>query len=79
MILSEKDKVFIERLKRLNYVLENEIVKIHSAYQRDPQKQGRRRPLIKDAGSKSIPGGPGFRKEDQPAAHCPSLPHRLAG
>jgi len=56
----------IERLKRLNYVLENEIVKIHSAYQRDPQKQGRRRPLIKDAGSKSIPGGPGYRKEDQP-------------
>ena len=58
----------LERLRRLNYVLENEILKIHSAFQRDAQKQGRRRPPLKDAGAPKgfPPGGGGARKEDQP-------------
>jgi len=57
----------LERLRRLNYVLENEILKIHSAYQRDGQKQGRRRPPLKDLGQKSFPAGMGgSRKEEQP-------------
>src|SRR5512137_2136580 len=41
----------LERLRRLNYVLENEILKIHSAFQRDAQKQGRRRPPLKESGA----------------------------
>ncbi|MCJ7643753.1 MAG: endopeptidase La [Candidatus Aminicenantes bacterium] len=57
----------LERLRRLNYVLENEILKIHSAYQRDGQKPGRRRPPLKDLGQKNIPAGMGGpRKEEQP-------------
>ena len=57
----------LERLRRLNYVLENEILKIHSAYQRDGQKPGRRRPPLKDPGQKNIPAGMGGpRKEEQP-------------
>ncbi len=57
----------LERLRRLNYVLENEILKIHSAYQRDGQKQGRRRPPLKDPGQKNFPAGMGgSRKEEQP-------------
>ena len=57
----------LERLRRLNYVLENEILKIHSAYQRDGQKQGRRRPPLKDPGQKNFPAGlGGSRKEEQP-------------
>jgi ATP-dependent Lon protease len=57
----------LERLRRLNYVLENEILKIHSAYQRDGQKQGRRRPPLKDPGQKNFPAGMGGpRKEEQP-------------
>jgi ATP-dependent Lon protease len=57
----------LERLRRLNYVLENEIQKIQSAYQRDGQKQGRRRPTLKDLGQKNFPGGMGgARKEEQP-------------
>ncbi|HEX2694587.1 MAG TPA: LON peptidase substrate-binding domain-containing protein, partial [Acidobacteriota bacterium] len=58
----------LERLRRLNYVLENEILKIHSAFQRDAQKQGRRRPPLKDAGGPKgfPPGAGGARKEDQP-------------
>jgi len=57
----------LERLRRLNYVLENEILKIHSAYQRDGQKQGRRRPPLKDLGQKNFPAGMGgSRKEEQP-------------
>ncbi|HOW85486.1 MAG TPA: endopeptidase La [Candidatus Aminicenantes bacterium] len=60
-----------ERLRRLNYVLENEILKIHSAYQKDPNRAaGRRRGSFKDqagGGQKPFPpGAPGGRKEDQP-------------
>src|SRR5512137_845639 len=57
-----------ERLRRLNYVLENEILKIHSAYQKDPNRAARRRATFKDpTGQKPFPpGAPGGRKEDQP-------------
>jgi ATP-dependent Lon protease len=58
-----------ERLRRLNYVLENEILKIHSAYQKDPNRGARRRGAFKDQhqGQKPFPPGtPGSRKEDQP-------------
>jgi ATP-dependent Lon protease len=56
-----------ERLRRLNYVLENEILKLHSSFQKEPQRPGRRRPTYKDSSQKIFPpGSSGFRKEDQP-------------
>src|SRR5512141_231343 len=74
MPLEEKQNLLetvnsFERLRRLNYVLENEILKIHSAYQKDPNRGARRRGSFKDqpAGQKPFPpGAPGGRKEDQP-------------
>jgi ATP-dependent Lon protease len=73
MPLEEKQNLLetvnsFERLRRLNYVLENEILKIHSAYQKDPGRSVRRRVPMKDqAGPKAFPPGmPGGRKEDQP-------------
>jgi hypothetical protein len=58
MPLEEKQNLLetvnsFERLRRLNYVLENEILKIHSAYQKDPGRAARRRGTFKDQ-----PGGP---------------------
>ncbi|MCJ7488344.1 MAG: endopeptidase La [Candidatus Aminicenantes bacterium] len=75
MPLEEKQNLLetvnsFERLRRLNYVLENEILKIHSSYQKDPQRASRRRTGLKDQppGQKGgfPPGSPNFRKEDQP-------------
>lgn len=73
MPLEEKQNLLetvnsFERLRRLNYVLENEILKIHASYQKDPQRAARRRSTFKDQpGQKGFaPGSPNFRKEDQP-------------
>ncbi|HYA49182.1 MAG TPA: endopeptidase La [Burkholderiales bacterium] len=72
MPLDEKQNLLetansLERLRRLNYVLENEILKIHASYQKDPQRANRRRVTIKEQGQKPFPPGtPPFRKEDQP-------------
>ncbi len=75
MPLEEKQNLLetvnsFERLRRLNYVLENEILKIHTSYQKDPQRASRRRTGLKDQppGQKGgfPPGSPNFRKEDQP-------------
>lgn len=75
MPLEEKQNLLetvnsFERLRRLNYVLENEILKIHASYQKDPQRAARRRPGFKDQpqpGQKGFPpGSPNLRKEDQP-------------
>jgi ATP-dependent Lon protease len=73
MSLEEKQNLLetansLERLRRLNYVLENEILKIHASYQKDPQRANRRRVTLKDQqGQKPFPPGtPPFRKEDQP-------------
>ncbi len=72
MPLEEKQNLLetassLERLRRLNYVLENEILKIHASYQKDPQRANRRRVSLKDQAQKTFPpGSPGYRKEDQP-------------
>jgi ATP-dependent Lon protease len=72
MPLEEKQNLLetansLERLRRLNYVLENEILKIHASYQKDPQRSSRRRVTLKEQGQKAFPpGAPNFRKEDQP-------------
>ena len=72
MPLEEKQNLLetansLERLRRLNYVLENEILKIHASFQKDPQRANRRRMTLKEQGQKAFPpGAPSLRKEDQP-------------
>jgi ATP-dependent Lon protease len=57
----------LERIKRLNYVLENEIFKIHSRLKKDGKTSGRRKlPPLREAGQKVFPAGLNFKKEDQP-------------
>ncbi len=71
MPLEEKQNILetvnsLERLRRLNFVLENEILKIQSSYSRDPQRAARRRTVFKESGQKGLPPGmPGARKDDQ--------------
>jgi ATP-dependent Lon protease len=56
----------LERIKRLNYLLENEILKIHSKLRRDT-KHDRQRMTGKDTRQPNLfPPGPNFRKEEQP-------------
>jgi len=55
-----------ERLQRLNFVLENEILKVHSKLRSGSKKQSRRRSPFRDPGQKIFPPGLGYRKEDQP-------------
>ncbi len=56
----------LERIRRLNYLLENEILKIHSKLRRDT-KHDRQRITGKDSRQPHLfPPGPNFRKEDQP-------------
>jgi ATP-dependent Lon protease len=72
MPLEEKQNILetvnsLERLRRLNYVLENEILKIQSHLSRESQRTGRRRTVFKGEGQKAFPpGAPGARKDDQP-------------
>lgn len=55
----------LERLKRLNYIIENEILNIHSKL-RKQGKRDRRKIPHREAGQKVFPAGMGFKKEDQP-------------
>jgi len=56
----------LERTRRLNYLLENEILKIHSKLRRDT-KHDRQKVSVKDARQQTLfPPGPNFRKEEQP-------------
>jgi ATP-dependent Lon protease len=55
-----------ERIRRLNYILENEILKVHSRLKKEGKKPGGRKITIKDTGQKIFPTGLSFKKEDQP-------------
>lgn len=55
----------LERMQRLNFILENEILKVHSKLRDEGKKPGRRRSLF-EPGQKVFPTGLGFKKEDQP-------------
>jgi len=55
-----------ERIRRLHYVIENEILKVHSRLKKDGKDHGRRKVVIKDSSQKIFPGGLNFKKEDQP-------------
>lgn len=56
----------LERMQRLNFVLENEILKVHSKLRGEGKKQTRRRSPFGEPGQKVFPPGLGYRKEDQP-------------
>jgi len=56
-----------ERLRRLNFLLENEILRIHTKLKQEGKKPpGRHKIPFKDSGQKVFPTGLGFKKEDQP-------------
>lgn len=55
-----------ERIRRLSYILENEILKVHSRLKKEGKSQGRRKVPFVDAGQKVFPAGVSFKKEDQP-------------
>jgi ATP-dependent Lon protease len=55
-----------ERIRRLNYILENEILKVHSRLKKEGKKPGGKKITIKDTGQKIFPTGLSFKKEDQP-------------
>jgi ATP-dependent Lon protease len=58
----------LERIRRLNYLLENEILKIHSKLRREGPKGERQKVAGKDSRQNVFPPGVSFggRKEDQP-------------
>jgi ATP-dependent Lon protease len=57
----------LERLHRLNYVLENELIKIHSKLKKESSKIGRPRISYKDMmDQKVFPSGLNYRREEQP-------------
>ena len=55
-----------ERIRRLSYILENEILKVHSRLKKEGKNQGRRKVPFVDGGQKVFPAGVSFKKEDQP-------------
>ncbi len=55
-----------ERIRRLNYILENEILKVHSRLKKEGKKPGGRKITLKNTGQKILPTGLSFKKEDQP-------------
>jgi len=55
-----------ERIRRLNFLLENEIIKIHSRLRKDDKKQGRRKIPFRDPSQKVFPPGLSMKKDDQP-------------
>lgn len=56
----------LERMQRLNFVLENEILKVHTKLRGEGKKQTSRRSPFREPGQKVFPPGLGYRKEDQP-------------
>jgi len=57
----------LERVRRLNYLLENEILKIHSKLRREGTKGERQKVTGKDSRQTVFPPGANFgRKDDQP-------------
>ena len=71
LLLEEKQNLLetinsFERLRRLNFVLENELLKIHSKLGKDGKRSPRRKISYRDPKQKLFPPGLNARKEDQP-------------
>ncbi|MFC2168994.1 endopeptidase La [Acidobacteriota bacterium] len=56
----------LERIRRLNFVLENEILKIYTKLKKEGKKPDRQKIPIKESSQKIFPPGLNFKKEDQP-------------
>jgi len=56
----------LERMQRLNFILENEILKIHSKLRGEGKKHTRRKTPFGEPGQKIFPAGLSYKKEDQP-------------
>lgn len=67
----------IQRLRRLNYLLENELIRLQSSFEKDTQQRsGRRRPTI---GQKTYSAGqPQFRGKDDQAGEIEELRQKVA-
>jgi len=55
----------IERIRRLNFVLENEIIKIHTKMRQGGRRSGRPKVTFRDPTQKNLPPGLNVKKEDQ--------------
>ncbi len=55
-----------ERLQRLNFILENEILKIHSKLRGEGKKQNRYKVSVGESNQKIFPTGISFKKESKP-------------
>lgn len=58
---------FFDRLRRINFLLENEILKIHSKLRKEGKKLGRRKIPFRESSQKVFPAGFNFKKEEQPS------------
>ncbi|MBC8359638.1 MAG: LON peptidase substrate-binding domain-containing protein, partial [Candidatus Aminicenantes bacterium] len=56
----------MERIRRLNYILENEIIKVHSRLKKEGKKPGHHKVTFRETGQKVFPAGLSFKREDQP-------------
>ena len=56
----------IERVRRLNFVLENELLKIHAKLRKGGKKSSRSKAHFREPGQKVFPAGLNLKKEDQP-------------
>ncbi|MBL7084019.1 MAG: endopeptidase La [Candidatus Aminicenantes bacterium] len=56
----------MERIRRLNYILENEIIKVHSRLKKEGKKLGHHKVPFRETGQKVFPAGLSFKREDQP-------------
>ncbi|MGB2908939.1 MAG: endopeptidase La [Candidatus Aminicenantaceae bacterium] len=56
----------LERLRRLNFVLENELIKIHAKLRKEGKGGGRKTPFREGSGQKIFSPGMGGKKDDQP-------------
>ena len=56
----------LERLRRLNFVLENELIKIHAKLRKEGKGGGRKSPFREGSGQKIFTPGMGGKKDDQP-------------
>jgi len=55
----------VERIRRLNFVLENEIIKIHTKMRQGGRRSGRPKVTFRDPTQKNLPPGLNIKKEDQ--------------
>lgn len=56
----------LERIRRLDFILENEILKVHSRLKKDGKKPSRQSSLFRESNQKIFPSGLSFKKEEQP-------------